>query len=759
MLARTITNTKGRNIDKINVFTFQTQSTELNEEPISSSESTASPLSEALPQKDEAKASFIELNSIVDQYKDKLKSFNALLSPQELFDPFDALFENYRRLKEEYCLQWKQQQSYQQEIQSMLKHQVLNQYDQLQQSLPLHEIQTLLNTLQTIQVAIIELFRSCLSIDEEQQPPPPPAQTAVVPVPDRSLCELSKLKQPKKLRIKEWKFNKTKVMISVGVRNLDSFDSNDYIGQNESVSSAFGVRRIVYCDWIGSGKCLRCIEKWIGEEILPLYTSMSAYRMESRSIILESLGGCDASDVVLFCGSSGTDAMYKLCCVLMSTRMYSGSTSLVFVSIYDSHFNIWKEEGIRVIVIPSNATQDELIDLDILRQHLEFYSSLSKYNLLIGSFPAACCVSGMMAHVDEITCLLHEYGALSVWDYGTAGPYCDIQMTNTENEMLSKDAVFVSTQTYLGGPGAPGILCGKKKLFGNYTPVVPGGGSMFITYGVKDGEWQYHDMDNIEQREDDDDALVFMMKDKLSTQRITKRQSDHLQYFWSECGNINNLNVLSSNSDHSLPIISLLIQHTCGTTTKYLHHMFIAALMSDLFGIEGRGATAHASHVLDFMTKQYIEHVVHQLRVEQNEIARPGYFRIHLHYTLNAEERKYIVDALKFVCKHGWLLLPLYDVDVISGTYYHRSNTSKPLRCLRSHFLDDDKRTAHDRHFFNCDEFDTCLESANDVISNLIAYLPTCDQFENEESIEDDHAWYWLPSELYASVMEYCSIN
>ena len=65
---------------------------------------------------------------------------------------------------------------------------------------------------------------------------------------------------------------------------------------------------------------------------------------------------------------------------------------------------------------------------------------------------------GIIAPIDETTLLLHKYGALSFWDYATAGPYLDVNMTNKENPMLSKDAVFISPHKYLAGPGSPGML-------------------------------------------------------------------------------------------------------------------------------------------------------------------------------------------------------------------------------------------------------------------------------------------------------------
>lgn len=40
---------------------------------------------------------------------------------------------------------------------------------------------------------------------------------------------------------------------------------------------------------------------------------------------------------------------------------------------------------------------------------------------MIGCFSAASCITGVLADDVATTLLLHQYGALSVWDYTSAG--------------------------------------------------------------------------------------------------------------------------------------------------------------------------------------------------------------------------------------------------------------------------------------------------------------------------------------------------
>ena len=64
-------------------------------------------------------------------------------------------------------------------------------------------------------------------------------------------------------------------------------------------------------------------------------------------------------------------------------------------------------------------------------------------------------MTGIITDVDRASQVLRRHGALSCWDYATAGPYLPISMTG-------KDAVFLSPHKFVGGPGTPGVLVVKR---------------------------------------------------------------------------------------------------------------------------------------------------------------------------------------------------------------------------------------------------------------------------------------------------------
>lgn len=66
-------------------------------------------------------------------------------------------------------------------------------------------------------------------------------------------------------------------------------------------------------------------------------------------------------------------------------------------------------------------TQSGLVDLDDLESKLQAHCQT--YELILGCFSAASNVTGIITDTKPVAALLHHYGALSFWDYATAGEF------------------------------------------------------------------------------------------------------------------------------------------------------------------------------------------------------------------------------------------------------------------------------------------------------------------------------------------------
>ncbi|CAF4867220.1 unnamed protein product, partial [Rotaria magnacalcarata] len=69
------------------------------------------------------------------------------------------------------------------------------------------------------------------------------------------------------------------------------------------------------------------------------------------------------------------------------------------------------------------------------------------------TFNAASNVTGIRTDVDSVSTLVHQYDGWIFWDYAAAAPYLKIDMNPSETAY--KDAVFISTHKFVGGPGTP----------------------------------------------------------------------------------------------------------------------------------------------------------------------------------------------------------------------------------------------------------------------------------------------------------------
>ena len=54
---------------------------------------------------------------------------------------------------------------------------------------------------------------------------------------------------------------------------------------------------------------------------------------------------------------------------------------------------------------------------------------------------------------------------------------------------------------------------------------------------------------------------------------------------------------------------------------------------------------------------------------------KPGWCRVGLHWVMDDAEANYVIDAVHFIARHGRRFLALYDFDLCTGTWSHRTAT------------------------------------------------------------------------------------
>ena len=106
------------------------------------------------------------------------------------------------------------------------------------------------------------------------------------------------------------------------------------------------------------------------------------------------------------------------------------------------------------------TTQNGILDKAFLKEKLQHYSKLKKR--IICSLNAASNITGIFTDVDSISTLVHSYSGVIFWDYATAAPYVKIDMNPSSTAY--KDAIFISTHKFVGGPGSPGKTFQTQKV-------------------------------------------------------------------------------------------------------------------------------------------------------------------------------------------------------------------------------------------------------------------------------------------------------
>jgi selenocysteine lyase/cysteine desulfurase len=439
------------------------------------------------------------------------------------------------------------------------------------------------------------------------------------------------------------------------------------IGNELVFRTPYGDKKMIYADWIASGRLYNPIEDKIVNLFGPYVGNTHTETSETGTLMTKAYHhahklikkhvNAGPNDVIITAGSGMTTVINKMlrimglkqCGVLQKSNcIQSKEKPVVFISHMEHHSNhtSWLEANVDVVVLQPN--KDLLIDLNELRSQLEKYKSR---NFKIGSFTACSNVTGIETPYHELAKIMHEYGGVAFVDFAASAPYVDMDMHPADDEMKKLDAIFFSPHKFLGGPGSSGVLIFDRSLYNNETPDNPGGGTVDWTNPW--GEYKY--IDDIEIREDGGTpgflqaiktALAIEVKNQMSTKLIHEREKELVGMAFEGFRNIKGVKILANNIEDRLGVFSFYLEN--------VHFNLVVKLLNDRFGIQVRGGCACAGtyghFLLDVSYDQSKE--ITDLINHGDLSQKPGWIRASLHPTMTNEELGVLIDGVKAISEN-----------------------------------------------------------------------------------------------------------
>ena len=132
---------------------------------------------------------------------------------------------------------------------------------------------------------------------------------------------------------------------------------------------------------------------------------------------------------------------------------------------------------------------------------------------------------------------------------------------------------------------------------------------------------------------------------------------------------------------------------------------------------------------------------------------RPGWVRLNFNYFISDDEFDYLLRSLELVAKHGWRMLPYYQLDGSSNWCYRGNRNFLPNSLESFSFLE---QSAQEMGLQKPD-FRSLLESAYKALTTTDGHIQRTElhlPFEAEEL-----RWFALPQECFKSLTLESSVS
>ncbi len=463
------------------------------------------------------------------------------------------------------------------------------------------------------------------------------------------------------------------------------------IGIDQTFESPFGTKKIVYADWIASGRLYgpiertmtECVGPFVGNthtEITATGAAMTSAYQQAHEIVKQHVNA-GPDDVIITAGFGMTAVVNKFQRILGlrvceqyqdQIQVPEEERPVVFLTHMEHHSNhtSWLETIADVEVMPPGDAG--LVD------PRQLYPLLEKYKhrkLKIGAFTAASNVTGIQPDYYQLAAIMHENGGLCFVDFAAAAPYVKMDMHPADRQ-CKLDAIYFSPHKFLGGPGTSGVLVFDRHLYHRSVPDEPGGGTVDWT-----NPWGGHRFVNsVEAREDGGTpgflqsiraALCVRLKEAMGVEAIQQREEAMLTVALPALRAIPELHLLANQVDDRLGILSFYVEG--------MHYNLVTTLLNDCYGIQVRGGCSCAGtygHYLMHVDPTRSRRITD--RIDHGDLSeKPGWVRLSLHPTMTDDELSYILDSIQDVICRANRLGQDYVYSPSTNAFRHKNEPAK----------------------------------------------------------------------------------
>ncbi|MCG8410086.1 MAG: aminotransferase class V-fold PLP-dependent enzyme [Bacteroidales bacterium] len=478
------------------------------------------------------------------------------------------------------------------------------------------------------------------------------------------------------------------------MKSLESYFEQfrkEIVGFDTTYTSPYGEKKIIYADWIASGRLYNPIENKLLNDFGPFVANTHTETSETGTLMTHSYHhaqklikqhvNAGPNDVLIQAGFGMTAVINKLQRILglkgynvpsKNDCLHDKDRPVVFVTHMEHHSNqtSWYETSCDVVVVEPD--ENLLVSPEKLKEQLEKYKDRK---LKIGSFSAASNVTGVKPPYYELAKLMHEYEGVCFVDFAASAPYVDINM-HPEDPMEKLDGIFFSPHKFLGGPGTAGIMIFDSSLYNCEVPDNPGGGT--VDWTNRWGEYKY--IDNIELREDGGTpgflqaiktALAFELKAQMGVKNMENREKELIPRAFKGLKSIPGVHILADNVIDRIGALSFYIEN--------VHYNLVVKILSDRFGIQVRGGCACAGtygHFLLDVGYDYSKEITDL--INHGDLSqKPGWIRWSIHPTTLDSEVDYFIYAVEEIAKNHKMWFNDYEYNKRTNEFVNKLTLGK----------------------------------------------------------------------------------